>query len=59
MKKEKELKDCYLRVRVTENFRRKITEYCDNYDITISEFLRLACEEYLCFREGKNENAYN
>lgn len=57
---KKEIKDFQLKVRVTEEMRRKITEYCDNYDLTISEFLRRACEEYFNNREvKKNENAYN
>ena len=59
MKKEKELKDCQMKVRVTESFRRKMIEYCDNCEITISELIRLALENYLEIREGKNESAYN
>lgn len=60
VKKEKELKNCHLKVRVTEAFRRQLTEYCDNYNMTISEFLRKACEQYLNIQEvKKNESAYN
>ena len=56
---KKETKDYSFKFRVTESFRRKITEYCDNYGLTISEFLTKACEKYLNINEDKNESAYN
>ena len=55
----KELKDCYIKFRVTAAMKDKITEYCDNFGYTVSEFLRKICEEYFAIREDENESAYN
>ena len=41
----KENKDCYVRVRITKSEREQIEAYCDKYNLSISEFMRLAIEK--------------
>ena len=43
----KENKDCYVRVRITKSERDQIEAFCDKHNLSISEFMRLAIENYL------------
>ena len=47
----KENKDCYVRVRITKSERDQIEAYSEKHDLSISEFMRLAIENYL--RKGE------
>lgn len=46
-----EIKDCQLKFRLTSELKNKITNYCEKHDMTISEFIRFACEKI--FQEDK------
>lgn len=43
----KENKDCFVKVRITKSERDQIETYCEKYDLSISEFMRLAIEKQL------------
>lgn len=43
----KENKNCYVRVRITKSERDQIEAYCAKHDLSISEFMRLAIEEFI------------
>lgn len=38
----KETKDCHVKVRITPTERKAIEEYCEQHDLKISEFMRIA-----------------
>ena len=42
----KEIKDCFIKVRITKSEREQIDAYCEKHDLTISELVRLALEKY-------------
>lgn len=43
----KENKDFQLKSRFTKSEKNAIVEYCQTHDLTISEFIRLACNELI------------
>lgn len=43
----KELKDKQLKFRLTTADENKIKEYCEKHNMTISEFMRMACDKIL------------
>ena len=48
----KENKEFQLKARFTLEQKQRILEYCEKHDMTVSEFIRYACEEIL-FQEDK------
>ena len=43
----KETKDCQLKFRLTADAANEIKAYCEKRGMTVSEFIRTACEFYL------------
>ena len=41
----KEVKNCQLKFRLTEELKKQINEYCKIHDMNTSEFIRFACEK--------------
>ena len=48
---EKEKKDCQLKFRLTKKLNERIAAYCEKYDLSVSEFIRKAIEDYLRNKE--------
>ena len=48
----KEKKECQLKFRLTKELNEKITAYCEQYDLSVSEFIRKAIEAYLRSKEA-------
>ena len=47
----KDNKDYQLKARFTADQKQKILDYCEQYNMTVSEFIRFACEKL--FQEVK------
>ena len=47
----KEKKDCQLKFRLTKKLNERIAAYCEQYDLSVSEFIRRAIEAYLRNKE--------
>ena len=47
----KEVKDQFIKVRITKSEKEKIISYCEKHDTTVSELIRRALE--VCYREEK------
>lgn len=43
----KENLECQIKVRITKSEREKIENYCQDNELTISQLLRLALQEYM------------
>lgn len=43
----KERKECQLKFRLTKELNERIAAYCEQYDLSISEFIRKAIDAYL------------
>jgi antitoxin component of RelBE/YafQ-DinJ toxin-antitoxin module len=39
----KEIKDTFIKIRITPSQKQEIQDYCDKYGLTVSEFIRTAC----------------
>lgn len=48
----KERKECQLKFRLTKELHNSITAYCEQKDLTVSEFIRKAVESYLKDKEA-------
>lgn len=42
----KENKDCQVKVRITKSEKERIEKYCQDAELTISQFIRIAIKEY-------------
>lgn len=47
----KERKECQLKFRLTKELNERIAAYCEQYDLSVSEFIRKAIEAYLRNKE--------
>ena len=47
----KERKDFQLKFRLTKKLNERIAAYCEQYDLSVSEFIRRAIEAYLRNKE--------
>lgn len=45
----REVKDCFIKVRVSKSEKEKITAYCEKHDLTVSELIRRALE--VCYKD--------
>lgn len=45
----KEIKDQFIKVRLTKSEKEKVAAYCDKHDLSISELIRRSLE--VCFEE--------
>ena len=41
----KEIKDWQMKCRLTQTEKQKVLDYCEKHDMTISEFIRQACNK--------------
>lgn len=48
----KEKKECQLKFRLTKELNERIAAYCEQYDLSTSEFIRKAIEAYLRSKEA-------
>lgn len=48
----KDNKDCQIKVRITASQKEQIERYCEISGLNVSQFLRLAIEEYLGGRKN-------
>ncbi len=50
----KEIKDYQIKCRMTQTEKEQIFKYCELHGLSISEFIRMACNKIFDKEEGKN-----
>lgn len=47
----KENKDYQIKCRLTQKEKERVFEYCERHDITLSEFIRMACDRIFAMED--------
>lgn len=47
----KETKDYQIKCRLTQKEKERVFEYCERHDITLSEFIRMACDRIFAMED--------